>query len=66
MAQVASYVMTLHGITPAEPKDPEGEIWIDENAAVDTLQVEIIDSTKVKVIMENDPFEMDLGSSNDQ
>lgn len=32
MAQVASYVLTLVGTTPAEPKAPEGEIWVDPDA----------------------------------
>lgn len=32
MAQVASYVLTLQGTTPANPKAPEGDIWVDENA----------------------------------
>ncbi|GMN08452.1 cbb3-type cytochrome c oxidase N-terminal domain-containing protein [Croceitalea sp. MTPC5] len=32
MAQVASYVLTFQGTTAANPKDPEGDIWIDENA----------------------------------
>ena len=32
MAQVASYVLSLGGTTPAEPKEPQGEIWVDENA----------------------------------
>ena len=27
MAQVASYVLTFQGTTPAEPKDPEGNVW---------------------------------------
>ena len=66
MAQVASYVMTLHGIAPADPKDPEGDLWIDENAPVDNLEVEIIDSTKVKMIIENDPVGLDLESSPEQ
>lgn len=30
IAQVASYVLTLQGTTPANPKDPEGEVWVDE------------------------------------
>ncbi|WP_460219638.1 cbb3-type cytochrome c oxidase N-terminal domain-containing protein [Psychroserpens sp. MEBiC05023] len=34
MAQVASYVLQFEGTTPAEPKAPEGDIWIDENAPV--------------------------------
>lgn len=31
MAQVASYVLTLQGITPANPKAPEGAVWVAEN-----------------------------------
>ncbi|MGB6036575.1 MAG: cbb3-type cytochrome c oxidase N-terminal domain-containing protein [Cryomorphaceae bacterium] len=35
MAQVASYIKTLEGTTPAAPKDPQGELWVapEENAA---------------------------------
>ncbi|MGY0392793.1 cbb3-type cytochrome c oxidase N-terminal domain-containing protein [Bizionia sp. KMM 8389] len=33
MAQVASYVLTFQGTTPANPKDPEGDIWKAETAA---------------------------------
>lgn len=40
MAQVASYVLTLQGTTPATAKDPEGELWIDPNAATDTATQE--------------------------
>ncbi|WP_435313207.1 cbb3-type cytochrome c oxidase N-terminal domain-containing protein [Cellulophaga fucicola] len=29
-AQVASYVLTLQGTTPAAPKEPQGEIWTPE------------------------------------
>jgi cytochrome c oxidase cbb3-type subunit 3 len=36
MAQVASYVMTLGGTTPANPKEAEGEIWVDPNAPEET------------------------------
>lgn len=32
IAQVASYVLSLEGTTPANPKAPEGDVWIDENA----------------------------------
>lgn len=32
MAQVASYMLTLEGTTPANPKDPEGEIWVNPDA----------------------------------
>ncbi len=53
IAQVASYVLSMHGTTPANPKDPEGEIWIDPDAPVDEVEVEV-DSTGVEVIMENE------------
>jgi cytochrome c oxidase cbb3-type subunit 3 len=33
MAQVASYVLSLQGTTPANPKAAEGDIWVDESAA---------------------------------
>ncbi|MBD0778384.1 c-type cytochrome [Maribacter sp. ANRC-HE7] len=32
IAQIASYVLSLQGTTPANPKAPEGDIWVDENA----------------------------------
>lgn len=34
MAQVSSYVLSLQGTNPADGKEPEGEIWIDENAPI--------------------------------
>ncbi|WP_027124755.1 cbb3-type cytochrome c oxidase N-terminal domain-containing protein [Gelidibacter mesophilus] len=33
MAQVSSYIMTFEGTTPAQPKEPEGEVWVDETAS---------------------------------
>ncbi|WP_323788028.1 cbb3-type cytochrome c oxidase N-terminal domain-containing protein [Psychroserpens sp.] len=36
MAQVASYLLQFEGTTPAEPKAPEGDIWIDDNVATET------------------------------
>ncbi|WP_299210539.1 cbb3-type cytochrome c oxidase N-terminal domain-containing protein [uncultured Dokdonia sp.] len=52
MAQVASYVLTLEGTTPAEPKAPEGDIWIDpdqpEEVILEIKEV-IIDSTVVNI-----------------
>jgi len=35
MAQVSSYVLSLQGTNPADGKEPEGEIWIDENAPIE-------------------------------
>jgi len=34
IAQVSSYLLTFQGTTPANPKAPEGDIWVDENAPV--------------------------------
>ena len=33
MAQVSSYVLSLQGTTPANPKEPQGDIWTPEGAA---------------------------------
>ena len=33
---MASYVISLGGTTPANPKEPEGEIWVDPDAPEDT------------------------------
>ncbi|WP_299781762.1 cbb3-type cytochrome c oxidase N-terminal domain-containing protein [uncultured Formosa sp.] len=33
IAQVASYVLSLQGTTPAKPKEAEGDIWVAENVA---------------------------------
>ncbi|WP_282135587.1 cbb3-type cytochrome c oxidase N-terminal domain-containing protein [Seonamhaeicola maritimus] len=32
IAQVSSYLLSLQGTTPANPKAPEGDVWVDENA----------------------------------
>lgn len=51
IAQVASYVLTFQGTTPAEPKDPEGELWADESLTQENSEssetVIAIDSTAV-------------------
>lgn len=52
MAQVASYVISLGGTTPANPKAPEGEIWVDPNAPAETESEnpaieQVSDSTEV-------------------
>lgn len=60
MAQVSSYVMTLHGTNPADGKEPEGDIWKDENSAVDNVDVEVIDSTNVENIIIDETVIKDL------
>ena len=50
MQQVASYVLSLKGSNPKDPKAPEGEIWVDENAPKTTATATpaATDSTAVK------------------
>ena len=47
---VASYVISLRGSNPKDPKAPDGEIWVDKDAAKsETIPApNAIDSTKVK------------------
>lgn len=52
IAQVASYVLSLHGTQPAEPKEPQGELWIDPNAPVDEVSVKN-QGDDMEIIMEN-------------
>lgn len=35
IAQVASYVISLHGTNPPDGKEPEGDIWKDETASAE-------------------------------
>ncbi|MFV5697516.1 cbb3-type cytochrome c oxidase N-terminal domain-containing protein [Flavobacterium sp. ZT3R17] len=46
---VASYVLSLQGSNPKDPKAPDGEIWVDENAPKTDAAVALkTDSTQVK------------------
>ncbi|WP_339701868.1 cbb3-type cytochrome c oxidase N-terminal domain-containing protein [uncultured Marixanthomonas sp.] len=60
MAQVSSYVLSLHGITPADPKEPEGDLWIDPNAPVEEVEVKQIDSSKIQIKIEDQPVTQDV------
>ncbi|GAA3614440.1 cbb3-type cytochrome c oxidase N-terminal domain-containing protein [Flavivirga amylovorans] len=42
IAQVSSYVLTLQDTTPANPKAPEGDVWVDENVEVPTETIQEI------------------------
>lgn len=44
MQEVASYVLSLRGSNPVDPKAPDGEIWVDPSAP----KTAAVDSTKVK------------------
>ncbi|RKR08338.1 cytochrome c oxidase cbb3-type subunit 3 [Flavobacterium sp. 90] len=47
--KVASYILSLQGSNPKDPKEPEGEVWVDESApAKDTAASTAKDSTEVK------------------
>jgi len=49
MAQVASYLLQFEGTTPAEPKAPEGEIWVDPDAEAPAETNEVVaDSLKTE------------------
>jgi cytochrome c oxidase cbb3-type subunit 3 len=50
MAQVSSYVLTLQGITPANPKAPEGDIWVSENAPKSDIPTDAIEVKTDSVI----------------
>ncbi|WP_299532648.1 cbb3-type cytochrome c oxidase N-terminal domain-containing protein [Ulvibacterium sp.] len=50
MAQVASYLLTFQGTTPANPKAPEGDIWIDPDAPA----MELPEQSKDSVTIETD------------
>jgi len=45
---VASYVLSLQGSNPKDPKPSEGEVWVDENAPKTDAVAPIVDSTQVK------------------
>jgi cytochrome c oxidase cbb3-type subunit 3 len=44
---VSSYVISLRGSNPKDPKAPEGDVWVDENAPA-TAVAPAADSTQVK------------------
>ena len=50
MAQVASYVLTFQGTTPANPKAPEGDLWEEESieTTIETTETNI-DSTSIAI-----------------
>jgi cytochrome c oxidase cbb3-type subunit III len=45
---VASYIISLKGSNPKDPKAPEGDVWVDENAPATTAAAPVADSTEVK------------------
>ena len=53
MAQVSSYLLTFQGTIPANPKAPEGDIWVDPDAqATEEALPEQVTDTIVETIEE--------------
>ncbi|MFD0863823.1 cbb3-type cytochrome c oxidase N-terminal domain-containing protein [Sungkyunkwania multivorans] len=52
MAQVASYILSLQGTTPAKPKAPEGDIWIDPDAPQEEAPTDDIEPEKANDSLE--------------
>ena len=50
IAQVSSYVLTLEGTTPANPKAPEGDVWVDEKAPPSKIPTEAMEIKTDSVI----------------
>jgi cytochrome c oxidase cbb3-type subunit 3 len=48
MQKVASYVLSLHGSNPKDPKAAEGEVWVDPAAAKTTSAPAVTDTVQVK------------------
>ena len=50
MQEVASYVLSLKGSNPKDPKAPEGEVWVDPNAPKTAAEAPAVtkDTTQVK------------------
>ncbi len=47
--KVSSYIISLKGSNPKDPKASEGEVWVDENTAkTEVATQEVTDSTQVK------------------
>ncbi|MDY8134932.1 cbb3-type cytochrome c oxidase N-terminal domain-containing protein [Aquimarina sp. 2201CG5-10] len=55
IAQVSSYVITLGGTTPAEPKESQGEIWVDpDTIKEETSKQESLEVAKDSTIVVNE------------
>ncbi|HLW33636.1 MAG TPA: cbb3-type cytochrome c oxidase N-terminal domain-containing protein [Aequorivita sp.] len=48
IAQVSSYVLTLQGITPVDPKEPEGELWQGDDASAESTNAETAESAQTE------------------
>ena len=39
MQEVASYILSMQGTTPAAPKQPEGELWVEPEESSDNIEL---------------------------
>ncbi len=46
--KVASYILSLQGSNPKDPKEPEGEVWVDDSAPKTDAAATAKDTTEVK------------------
>lgn len=53
MAQVSSYIQTLVGTEPLNPKEPQGELYTPEAAPADTSGTEAPDESETEVVDED-------------
>jgi len=51
LAQIASFVKSLHGTKPATPKEPQGELYKEDNTTVPATDSLKKDSTKISVFV---------------
>ncbi|MBL4662392.1 MAG: c-type cytochrome [Flavobacteriaceae bacterium] len=56
IAQVGSYLLTFQGTTPAEPKAPEGDVWVDDSEVPkESVNTEVkVEQTDTIINMENE------------
>lgn len=65
IAQVGSYVLSLHGTTPADPKAPEGDLWTDDTTSPTEQNEDIkpTDTTQINTTSDQ-PNSADTEASN--
>ena len=39
LAEISSYIKSIHGTNPANPKEPQGDLYNDEAPAADSVKV---------------------------
>ena len=39
MQEVSSYILSMQGTTPAAPKQPEGELWVEPEETSENIEL---------------------------